>query len=58
MTVLSSTSKATHEAVDPGGGRVRRDVVVDTITESGKKELLPAKAAFPASFAYLGDRRS
>jgi 3-hexulose-6-phosphate synthase len=33
-------------------------VVVDTITESGKKELLPAKAAFSASFAYLGDRRS
>jgi 3-hexulose-6-phosphate synthase len=54
MTVLSSTSKATHDAV----GRVAADygatVVIDTITESGKKELLPANARFPDSFAYVG----
>jgi 3-hexulose-6-phosphate synthase len=54
MTVLSSTSKATHDAV----GRVAADygatVIIDTITESGKKELLPANASFPDSFAYVG----
>src|SRR5580658_9724917 len=52
MTVLSATSKATHDAV----GRVAADygatVVVDTITESGKSELLPANASFPDSFGY------
>ena len=54
MTVLSSTSKATHDAV----GRVAADygatVIIDTITESGKSELLPADASFPESFAYVG----
>jgi 3-hexulose-6-phosphate synthase len=54
MTVLSTASSATHAAV----GRVAADfgasVVVDTITESGKSELLPANAAFPESFAYVG----
>src|SRR5271155_1469809 len=54
MTVLSSASSATHQAV----GRVAADfgasVVVDTITESGKPELLPAIVAFPDSFAYVG----
>ena len=54
MTVLSCASRATHEAV----GRVATDfgatVVVDTITESGKSELLPAHVAFPESFAYVG----
>jgi 3-hexulose-6-phosphate synthase len=53
MTVLSCTSSATHAAV----GRVATDfgasVVVDTITESGKAELLPPGATFPASFAYV-----
>ena len=43
MTVLSSTSSATHAAV----GRVAADfgatVVVDTITELGKAELLPRR---------------
>ena len=54
MTVLSCTSKATHDAV----GRVAADygatVIVDTITELGKSELLPANASFPDSFAYVG----
>jgi 3-hexulose-6-phosphate synthase len=54
MTVLSCASRATHEAV----GRVAADfgatVVVDTITESGKSELLPAHVVFPESFAYVG----
>jgi len=54
MTVLSCASAATHAAA----GRVAQKhgalVVVDTITESGKGELLPANAAFPESFAYVG----
>ena len=54
MTVLSSTSKATHEAVGRVAEEFGATVVVDTITESGKKELLPSNAAFPASFAYVG----
>ena len=51
MTVLSCASSATHAAV----GRVAADfgatVVVDTITESGKAELLPPDAAFPKASA-------
>lgn len=54
MTVLSSTSSATHSAVDRIAERFGALVVVDTITESGKLELLPASAKFPASFAYVG----
>jgi 3-hexulose-6-phosphate synthase len=54
MTVLSSTSRATHAAVDRVAARFGALVVVDTITESGKPELLPAEAAFPQSFAYVG----
>jgi 3-hexulose-6-phosphate synthase len=54
MTVLSSTSRATHAAVDRVAARYRAFVVVDTITESGKAELLTAGATFPDSFAYVG----
>ena len=54
MTVLSSTSPATHAAVGKVAARFRAFVVVDTITESGKPELLPVGATFPESFAYVG----
>jgi 3-hexulose-6-phosphate synthase len=54
MTVLSSTSPATHAAVGKVAARFGALVVVDTITESGKPELLPAGATFPESFAYVG----
>jgi 3-hexulose-6-phosphate synthase len=54
MTVLSSTSPATHAAVGKVAARYGALVVVDTITESGKPELLPAGAIFPESFAYVG----
>jgi len=54
MTVLSSTSRATHAAVGRVATRFGAFVVVDTITEFGKPELLPADASFPASFAYVG----
>jgi 3-hexulose-6-phosphate synthase len=54
MTVLSSTSRATHEAVGRTAARFGAFVVVDTITESGKSELLPAGATFPETFAYVG----
>ena len=54
MTVLSSTSPATHAAVGRTAARFGALVVVDTITESGKPELLAAGATFPESFAYVG----
>ena len=54
MTVLSSTSSATHAAVGRTATRFGALVVVDTITESGKPELLPAGISFPESFAYVG----
>jgi 3-hexulose-6-phosphate synthase len=54
MTVLSSTSPATHAAVGKVAARFGALVVVDTIIESGKPELLPAGATFPESFAYVG----
>ena len=54
MTVLSSTSPATHAAVGKVAARFGAFVVVDTITESGKPELLPAGAIFPEAFAYVG----
>jgi hypothetical protein len=54
MTVLSSTSPATHAAVGKVAARFGALVVVDTITESGKLELLPIGATFPESFAYVG----
>jgi 3-hexulose-6-phosphate synthase len=54
MTVLSSTSPATHAAVGKVAARFGALVVVDTITESGKLELLPIGTTFPESFAYVG----
>jgi len=54
MTVLSSASSATHAAVGKVAARFGAFVVVDTITESGKAELLPAGATFPETFAYVG----
>lgn len=54
MTVLSSASSATHLAVDRIAARFGAFVVVDTITKSGKPELLPTSATFPDSFAYVG----
>lgn len=54
MTVLSSTSRATHAAVGRVAERFGAFVVVDTITEFGKSELLPADASFPENFAYVG----
>jgi 3-hexulose-6-phosphate synthase len=54
MTVLSSTTTATHEAV----GRVASDfgasVIADTILEAGRPELLRPDVSFPESFAYVG----
>ena len=54
MTVLSSTSAATHAAVGRTAARFGALVVVDTITELGKPELLPAGVTFPETFAYVG----
>ena len=53
MTVLSCASKATHEVVGRRAEAFGASVVVDTITESGKPELLADEAEFPASFAYV-----
>ena len=57
MTVLSSTTSATHEAVDRVAAKFGTHVVVDTITQAGKKDLLPANIIFPGSFAYVGVHR-
>ena len=57
MTVLSSAASATHEAVGRVAAKFGAHVIVDTITEAGKKELLPARVAFPVSFAYVGVHR-
>src|SRR5271170_7016670 len=54
MTVLSSASGATHKAVGQVATDFGATVVVDTITASGKEELLPEDVAFPESFAYVG----
>lgn len=53
MTVLSCASKATHEVVGRRAEVFGASVIVDTITESGKPELLAHDAAFPPSFAYV-----
>jgi 3-hexulose-6-phosphate synthase len=57
MTVLSSTTSATHEAVGRVAAKFGAHVIVDTITQAGKKELLPASITFPDSFAYVGVHR-
>jgi len=53
MTVLSCASKATHETVGKRAEAFGATVIVDTITESGKAELLPQDAVFPESFGYV-----
>ena len=53
MTVLSCASAATHDAVGRRASAFGATVVVDTITESGKAELLPSDAVFPESFGYV-----
>lgn len=53
MTVLSCASSATHETVGKRAKVFGATVIVDTITESGKAELLPKDATFPASFGYV-----
>jgi len=57
MTVLSSAASASHEAVGRVAAKFGARVIVDTITQAGQKELLPASAAFPESFAYVGVHR-
>jgi 3-hexulose-6-phosphate synthase len=53
MTVLSVASPATHSIVGATAAEHGGWVVVDTITESGKPELLPADASYPASYGYV-----
>ncbi|TIL66717.1 MAG: hypothetical protein E5Y77_15135 [Mesorhizobium sp.] len=53
MTVLSCASSATHEAVGKRAAAFGATVIVDTITEMGKAELLPLNAVFPESFGYV-----
>lgn len=53
MTVLSCASAATHEAVGKRAAAFGATVIVDTITESGKAELLPPDAVFPESYGYV-----
>jgi len=53
MTVLSCASRATHETVGKRAEAFGATVIVDTITESGKAELLPPGITFPASFGYV-----
>jgi 3-hexulose-6-phosphate synthase len=53
MTVLSCASSATHEVVGRRAEHFGASVVVDTITQSGQAELLPAGASFHPSFAYV-----
>ncbi|RWO11167.1 MAG: hypothetical protein EOS07_08510 [Mesorhizobium sp.] len=53
MTVLSCASSATHETVGKRAAAFGATVIVDTITEMGKAELLPLNAVFPESFGYV-----
>jgi 3-hexulose-6-phosphate synthase len=53
MTVLSCASRATHETVGRRAQAFGATVIVDTITESGKSELLPPGVTFPESFGYV-----
>jgi 3-hexulose-6-phosphate synthase len=53
MTVLSCASTATHEAVGKRAAAFGATVIVDTITESGKMQLLPPNVTFPDSFGYV-----
>jgi 3-hexulose-6-phosphate synthase len=53
MTVLSCASPATHRAVGDRASAFGATVIVDTITESGKIDLLPPDITFPESFGYV-----
>lgn len=53
MTVLSCASTATHETVGRRAAAFGATVIVDTITESGKMQLLPPNVTFPDSFGYV-----
>jgi 3-hexulose-6-phosphate synthase and related proteins len=53
MTVLSCASPATHKAVGERAAAFGATVIVDTITESGKPQLLPPDISFPESFGYV-----
>lgn len=53
MTVLSSASSATHNAVARVAAEYGGIVVLDTITESGKHSLLPDDFEFPDGIAYV-----
>lgn len=53
MTVLSCASPATHKTVGERAAAFGATVIVDTITESGKDELLHPDARFPESFGYV-----
>jgi 3-hexulose-6-phosphate synthase len=53
MTVLSVASPATHAVVGATAAEYGGCVVVDTITESGKPQLLPEDAAYPESYGYV-----
>lgn len=53
MTVLSCASRATHETVGRRAAAFGATVIVDTITESGKPDLLDHGSDFPESFGYV-----
>ncbi len=53
MTVLSCASRATHETVGRRAAAFGATVIVDTITESGKLDLLEHGSDFPESFGYV-----
>jgi 3-hexulose-6-phosphate synthase len=53
MTVLSCASRATHETVGRRAAAFGATVIVDTITESGKPDLLEHGSHFPESFGYV-----
>jgi 3-hexulose-6-phosphate synthase len=53
MTVLSCASPATHKTVGDRASAFGATVIIDTITESGKAELLPAGITLPESFGYV-----
>lgn len=53
MTVLSCASRATHETVGKRAAAFGATVIVDTITESGKLDLLEHGCEFPESFGYV-----
>jgi 3-hexulose-6-phosphate synthase len=53
MTVLSCASAATHKVVGDRATAFGATVIVDTITDSGKAELLPREIKFPESFGYV-----